>query len=73
MWLQVARLFERWLSERHGDEDIAPPNSQLAAALGITIRPEAARVLEERWAQFLKGREKTFSLFRNVSPDEDDS
>ncbi|HEX8070114.1 MAG TPA: M1 family aminopeptidase [Pyrinomonadaceae bacterium] len=32
----VIRTFDRWLSERHGDEDIAPPNPQLAAALGIT-------------------------------------
>jgi hypothetical protein len=32
----VTRTFDRWLSERHGDEDIAPPNPQLAAALGIT-------------------------------------
>ncbi|MFL6211935.1 MAG: M1 family aminopeptidase [Pyrinomonadaceae bacterium] len=31
----VTRLFDRWLSEKHGDEDIAPPNPQLAAALGI--------------------------------------
>jgi hypothetical protein len=33
----VARTFDRWLSERHGDEDIAPPNPQLAATLGLTI------------------------------------
>jgi hypothetical protein len=33
----VARTFDRWLSERHGDEDIAPPNPQLAAALGISV------------------------------------
>ena len=39
----VARLFERWLAERHGDEDIAPPNPQLAAALGISLEPGAAR------------------------------
>jgi hypothetical protein len=31
----VTRTFTRWLSERHGDEDIGPPNPQLAAALGI--------------------------------------
>jgi hypothetical protein len=36
----VTRAFDRWLSERHGDEDIAPPNPQLAAALGLT--PENA-------------------------------
>lgn len=32
----VTRVFNRWLSERHGDEDIAPPNAQLAAALGLS-------------------------------------
>ncbi|MCP9496768.1 MAG: hypothetical protein MSG64_20215 [Pyrinomonadaceae bacterium MAG19_C2-C3] len=31
----VARHFNRWLSERHGDEDIAPPNTQLAATFGV--------------------------------------
>jgi hypothetical protein len=31
----IARTFNRWLSERRGDEDIAPPNPQLANALGI--------------------------------------
>jgi hypothetical protein len=39
----VARLFERWLRERHGDEDIAPPNPQLAAALGISLEPGAPK------------------------------
>jgi aminopeptidase N len=38
----VARTFDRWLSERHGDEDIAPPNPQLAAALGMSVE-QAAR------------------------------
>ncbi|MCA1629209.1 MAG: hypothetical protein LC785_05600 [Acidobacteria bacterium] len=33
----VARTFDRWLSERHGDEDIAPPNPQLAAAFGMSV------------------------------------
>ncbi|MFL6231131.1 MAG: M1 family aminopeptidase [Pyrinomonadaceae bacterium] len=33
----VARTFDRWLSERHGDEDIAQPNQQLAAALGVSV------------------------------------
>ncbi|MCA1593088.1 MAG: hypothetical protein LC754_10640 [Acidobacteria bacterium] len=38
----VSRTFARWLSEKHGDEDIAPPNPQLAAALGIsTEQPNA--------------------------------
>ncbi|HZG53375.1 MAG TPA: M1 family aminopeptidase [Pyrinomonadaceae bacterium] len=38
----VTRTFDRWLSERHGDEDIAPPNPQLAAALGLTPEPTGA-------------------------------
>jgi hypothetical protein len=33
----VARTFDRWLTERHGDEDISPPNPQLASALGLSI------------------------------------
>lgn len=31
----VTRAFGRWLSERRGDEDIGPPNPQLADALGL--------------------------------------
>jgi Peptidase family M1 domain len=31
----VTRTFNRWLSGRRGDEDIAPPDPQLAAALGL--------------------------------------
>ena len=31
----VARIFQRWLSSKRGDEDIAPPDPQLAAELGI--------------------------------------
>jgi hypothetical protein len=38
----VTRTFDRWLSGRHGDEDIAPPNPQLAAALGLTPEPSKA-------------------------------
>jgi hypothetical protein len=37
----VTRTFNRWLSEKRGDEDIAPPNPQLAAALGITTEQAA--------------------------------
>ncbi|MDQ3917496.1 MAG: hypothetical protein M3348_03390, partial [Acidobacteriota bacterium] len=36
----VTRTFTRWLAERHGDEDIAPPNPQLAAALGLGAEPQ---------------------------------
>ncbi|HVF43196.1 MAG TPA: M1 family aminopeptidase [Pyrinomonadaceae bacterium] len=35
----VARTFDRWLTERRGDQDIAPPNPQLLAALGMTAEP----------------------------------
>ncbi|HUE81133.1 MAG TPA: M1 family aminopeptidase [Pyrinomonadaceae bacterium] len=41
----VARTFNRWLSSRRGDEDIAPPDSELAATLGLP-RPNASRVGE---------------------------
>ena len=33
----VARTFNRWLSSKRGDEDIAPPDPNLAAALGLPI------------------------------------
>ena len=33
---QIMRLFDRWLSERRGDEDIAPPNAELVDALGLS-------------------------------------
>jgi hypothetical protein len=36
----VTRTFNRWLNEKHGDEDIAPPNPQLAAALGINTEQQ---------------------------------
>jgi hypothetical protein len=31
----IGRTFTRWLSARRGDEDIAPPDPELAASLGI--------------------------------------
>lgn len=31
----IARTFTRWLTSRRGDEDIAPPDQELAASLGI--------------------------------------
>jgi hypothetical protein len=31
----VTRTFTRWLSDKRGDEDVAPPDPRLAAALGI--------------------------------------
>lgn len=30
------RLFTRWLSSKHGDEDISPPDAEMASSLGIT-------------------------------------
>jgi hypothetical protein len=36
----VARTFNRWLSSKRGDEDIAPPDKQLAASLGLPAKPE---------------------------------
>jgi hypothetical protein len=36
----VSRTFNRWLTERRGDEDVAPPNPQLVAAFGITPTDE---------------------------------
>lgn len=38
----VERLFTRWLSAKHGDEDIAPPDAEMASSLGITKRPKRA-------------------------------
>ena len=38
----LIRTFNRWLSERRGDEDIAPPNPQLLAALGFTLEQQQA-------------------------------
>jgi len=39
----VARTFNRWLSSKRGDEDIAPPDRQLAASLGLPVKPETQR------------------------------
>lgn len=34
----VARTFNRWLSNKRGDEDIAPPDAHLAAELGLPVK-----------------------------------
>ena len=34
----IGRTFNRWLSSRRGDEDIAAPDQELAASLGIPLR-----------------------------------
>ncbi|MBA3715858.1 MAG: hypothetical protein H0W76_26000, partial [Pyrinomonadaceae bacterium] len=39
----VTRTFNRWLTEKRGDEDIAPPNPQLAAALGLPTEPNVTK------------------------------
>ena len=39
----LARTFDRWLTEKRGDEDIAPPNPELAAALGISVEQRNPR------------------------------
>ena len=35
----VARTFNRWLASRHGDEDIARPDRELADSLGLPAKP----------------------------------
>ncbi len=44
----IARTFERWANEKHGDEDIAPPNAQLAAALNEPDNPNEQTTSKER-------------------------
>lgn len=34
----VSRTFDRWLSSKNGDEDIAPPDPKLAAELGLPAK-----------------------------------
>src|SRR5439155_3232919 len=34
----VARTFDRWLSSKRGDEDIAPPDARLAGELGLPVK-----------------------------------
>jgi 5-methylcytosine-specific restriction protein A len=41
-------------------------NTQIS---GISIRSEAANILEERWEDFLESRGNKFSLFSNALPD----
>jgi hypothetical protein len=37
----VSRTFDRWLSSKHGDEDIGPPDPRLAQELGLPARTDA--------------------------------
>jgi hypothetical protein len=39
----VARTFSRWLSQKRGDQDIAPPDPKLAAELGIPPNSPASK------------------------------
>ena len=39
----VARTFNRWLSSKRGDEDIAKPDHELASSLGLPPKPNQQR------------------------------
>lgn len=39
----VARTFNRWLASKRGDEDIARPDQELAASLGLPAKPNQQR------------------------------
>jgi hypothetical protein len=39
----VARIFNRWLSSKRGDEDIAKPDHELATSLGLPPKPNQQR------------------------------
>lgn len=59
---ETESIFPReWLNE--GALSGVNWNTQIS---GITIWPEAAEVLEERWADFLGRRGRGFSLFRSA-------
>jgi hypothetical protein len=50
----VARTFDRWLTEKRGDQDISPPNPQLLEAVGID--PESSQSQRDRNAFSRLGR-----------------
>ena len=52
----VARTFNRWLESKRGDEDIAKPDQELAASLGIPTKP----------SQQKKGDRTALSAFAKV-------
>jgi hypothetical protein len=39
----VARIMNRWLSSKRGDEDIAKPDQELANSLGLQSKPPAQK------------------------------
>lgn len=63
---ETESIFPReWLNE--GALSTVNWNTQIS---GITVRAEAAEMLEDRWSDFLGGRGKGFSLFRDAPRDE---
>ena len=40
---RVARIFDRWLTGRHGDEDIGKPDRELANSLGLPPKTDQRR------------------------------
>jgi hypothetical protein len=50
----VTRTFNRWLSSKRGDEDIAPPDPQLAAALGLNPNLQKSNDRGNRFARLGK-------------------
>jgi hypothetical protein len=40
----IGRTFTRWLTAKRGDEDIAPPDQELAATLGIPSKQTPQKV-----------------------------
>lgn len=50
----VTRTFDRWLSSKRGDEDIAPPDAQLGAELGLPARVGNAKGDKRVFAAFAK-------------------
>jgi Peptidase family M1 domain len=51
----VTRTFDRWLSSKHGDDDIGPPDPKLAADLGLPVKTANA-----------KGDKNVFNAFGKV-------
>jgi len=39
----VTRIFNRWLASKHGDEDVAKPDPELASSLGLPAKPNQQR------------------------------
>jgi hypothetical protein len=46
----IARTFNRWLASKRGDEDIAKPDLELAASLGLPGKPNASKPGGDRGA-----------------------